>query len=59
MSGNGARVYSRVGLQEHRVTVAHIVPPIALLLAKHPSVAQYDVSSLRAVFSGAAPLSRT
>lgn len=44
--------------QEHRVTVAHIVPPIALLLAKHPSVAQYDVSSLRAVFSGAAPLSR-
>jgi non-ribosomal peptide synthetase component E (peptide arylation enzyme) len=41
------------------VTVAHIVPPIALLLAKHPSVAQHDVSSLRAVFSGAAPLSRT
>jgi len=39
------------------VTVAHIVPPIALLLARHPSVSQYDLSSLKVAFSGAAPLS--
>lgn len=38
--------------------MAHIVPPIALLLAKHPSVDQYNVSSLKVIFSGAAPLSR-
>ena len=43
-------------LARHRVTFAQVVPPIALALAKHPSVAGHDLSSLRAVFSGAAPL---
>ena len=43
-------------MQEHGVTVAHLVPPIVLMLAKHPSVEQYDLSRLRVVFSGAAPL---
>ncbi len=32
------------------------MPPIALALAKHPLVGEYDVSSLTLVFSGAAPL---
>lgn len=43
-------------LQEHRVTLAHVVPPIILALAKHPLVDNYDLSSLHTIFSGAAPL---
>jgi acyl-CoA synthetase (AMP-forming)/AMP-acid ligase II len=43
-------------MQEHRITVANVVPPIVLALAKHPAVAQFDLSALRVVFSGAAPL---
>jgi len=45
-------------VQRHRVTVAHLVPPIVLALAKHPVVDGYDLSSLRWIMSGAAPLSR-
>lgn len=43
-------------VQEYHVTRAHLVPPIVLALAKHPMIDQYDLSSLRAVLSGAAPL---
>ena len=43
-------------LQEHRVTLAPIVPPIVLALSKSPLVDAYDLSALRTVFSGAAPL---
>ncbi|MGZ6777402.1 MAG: 4-coumarate--CoA ligase family protein [Mycobacterium sp.] len=42
--------------QQHKVTVAFIAPPVAVALAKHPLVDRYDLSSLRAVLSGAAPL---
>ncbi|KAL1923115.1 uncharacterized protein VTP21DRAFT_9491 [Calcarisporiella thermophila] len=44
-------------IQKYRVTYAPLVPPIILLLAKHPLVDKYDVSSLRKIFSAAAPLS--
>ena len=43
-------------IQEHRITRLFAVPPIVLALAKHPVVDQYDLSSLKQVFSGAAPL---
>jgi len=43
-------------IANHKVTVAYIAPPVAVALAKHPLVNNYDVSSLRAVLSGAAPL---
>jgi acyl-CoA synthetase (AMP-forming)/AMP-acid ligase II len=43
-------------IQKYRVTLSHIVPPIVLKLAKDPSVDDYDLSSLRMIFSGAAPL---
>ncbi|HVA88978.1 MAG TPA: 4-coumarate--CoA ligase family protein [Chloroflexota bacterium] len=43
-------------IQNHKVSYANLVPPIILALAKHPLVDQYDLSSLKAVFSGAAPL---
>jgi acyl-CoA synthetase (AMP-forming)/AMP-acid ligase II len=42
--------------ERHRVTRAYVVPPIALALAKDPAVRDYDLSSLRLVISGAAPL---
>ena len=42
--------------QKYRAVVAFVVPPIALALAKHPMVAQFDLSSIRAITSGAAPL---
>jgi acyl-CoA synthetase (AMP-forming)/AMP-acid ligase II len=43
-------------IHKYRVTRANLVPPIILALAKHPLVDQYDLSSLRSVTSGAAPL---
>ena len=43
-------------IQKYRVTLSHIVPPIVLKLAKDPSVEKYDLSSLKMIFSGAAPL---
>jgi acyl-CoA synthetase (AMP-forming)/AMP-acid ligase II len=42
-------------VEEHRVTVAVVVPPIARVLAHHPLVDRYDLSSLRFVMVGAAP----
>jgi acyl-CoA synthetase (AMP-forming)/AMP-acid ligase II len=43
-------------IQKYRVTLSHIVPPIVLKLAKDPLVDNYDLSSLKMIFSGAAPL---
>ncbi|HEX5614429.1 MAG TPA: 4-coumarate--CoA ligase family protein [Acidimicrobiia bacterium] len=43
--------------QEHRLTRAFVAPPIVVALAKHPVVDSYDLSSLRWILSGAAPLS--
>jgi len=43
-------------VQKYKVTVTPLVPPIVLGLAKAPVVEQYDHSSLRVVFCGAAPL---
>jgi 4-coumarate--CoA ligase len=42
--------------QQHRITRLFLVPPIVLALAKHPVVDKYDLSSVRQIFSGAAPL---
>lgn len=44
-------------MQNYKITRACLVPPIVLALAKHPSVDNYDLSHLRQIFSGAAPLS--
>ncbi|MEY8567292.1 AMP-binding protein [Corynebacteriaceae bacterium 7-707] len=42
--------------QKHGVTFTFIAPPVALALAKHPEVDNYDLSALRGVLSGAAGL---
>ncbi|MGK0425593.1 MAG: 4-coumarate--CoA ligase [Ilumatobacter sp.] len=43
-------------VQDLKITRFFAVPPIILGLAKHPIVDQYDMSSVRQIFSGAAPL---
>ncbi len=46
-------------LQEWPIELAHIVPPIAVVLAKHPAVERYQVSHVKMMMSGAAPLGAT
>jgi acyl-CoA synthetase (AMP-forming)/AMP-acid ligase II len=43
--------------QKYETTRAYLVPPVILALAKHPVVDNYDLSSLKTIMSGAAPLS--
>jgi len=43
-------------IQQYAVTQFFVVPPIVLGLAKSPLVDNYDLSSLRRVLSGAAPM---
>jgi acyl-CoA synthetase (AMP-forming)/AMP-acid ligase II len=45
-----------VAMGKYRVTIAPLVPPIVLGMVKHPALEQYDLSNVRLVFSGAAPL---
>lgn len=44
-------------VQKYQITVITAVPPIMIALAKHPAVAKFDLSSVRTMGSGAAPLS--
>lgn len=44
-------------VERYRGTMLHVVPPIVLALAKSPAVESRDFSSVRKLFSGAAPLS--
>lgn len=43
-------------VQNYGVTMAHVVPPIVLALSKSPLVDNYELPTLRTLFSGAAPL---
>ncbi|KAF7159235.1 hypothetical protein CNMCM5623_004507 [Aspergillus felis] len=45
-------------VQNYRITFSYVVPPVVLLLGKHPIVDKYDLSSLRMMNSGAAPLTQ-
>lgn len=40
------------------MTNAPLVPPLVLFLTKHPLVDKFDLSSLKSLSSGAAPLGR-
>jgi acyl-CoA synthetase (AMP-forming)/AMP-acid ligase II len=50
------REFPRV-IQDYRITIAYVVPPIVLTLVKHPLIDEFDVSSLDIVGCGTAPLS--
>jgi acyl-CoA synthetase (AMP-forming)/AMP-acid ligase II len=43
-------------VERYKATMLHVVPPCVLALAKHPSVEGRNLSSVRKLFSGAAPL---
>lgn len=43
-------------VQDYKITCLNLVPPLILALAKHPLVDEYDISSIRLISSGAAPL---
>lgn len=45
-------------IQDQKITFAYVVPPVVLLLGKHPAVDKFDLSSLRMINSGAAPLTQ-
>jgi acyl-CoA synthetase (AMP-forming)/AMP-acid ligase II len=42
--------------QRYKATIAWLVPPVCLMLAKDPIVDQYDLSSWQEITCGAAPL---
>ncbi|KAE8331413.1 putative phenylacetyl-CoA ligase [Aspergillus sergii] len=43
-------------VQEERITLAYIAPPVVLHLTKNPIVDEYNLSSLKMMTSGGAPL---
>ncbi|KAJ5681833.1 uncharacterized protein N7477_001773 [Penicillium maclennaniae] len=46
------------GIQKYRITHLQLVPPILIMLDKRPETRKYDLSSLKNILCGAAPLSR-
>ncbi|OMO65969.1 AMP-dependent synthetase/ligase [Corchorus olitorius] len=45
-------------IQKYKITIAPMVPPIVLAIAKSSETEKYDLSSIRMVKSGAAPLGK-
>jgi acyl-CoA synthetase (AMP-forming)/AMP-acid ligase II len=43
-------------LQDYPIALGHVVPPVVIAFAKHPMIDRFDLSGLRWLFSGAAPL---
>jgi len=43
-------------MQTYKITRAHLVPPVILALAKQAVIDNYDLSKLKLIMSGAAPL---
>jgi 4-coumarate--CoA ligase len=43
---------------KYRITSLQVAPPILVMLSKRPETARYDISSVKDVLCGAAPLSR-
>ncbi len=43
-------------LQTHRITHVCVAPPVIVALAKHPALGTIDLSHLKILFSGAAPM---
>ncbi|KAF4966981.1 hypothetical protein FZEAL_10589 [Fusarium zealandicum] len=43
---------------KYRITSLQVAPPILVMLSKRPETAKYDISSVKDILCGAAPLSR-
>lgn len=44
-------------IQQFKITTIQLVPPVLVMMAKRPEIANYDISSLQYLLCGAAPLS--
>lgn len=44
-------------IQDYRIQVVRVTPPLAIFLAKSPKVDNYDLSCVNELFCAAAPLS--
>lgn len=44
-------------IQQFKITMIQLVPPVLVMMTKRPETAKYDVSSLKLILCGAAPLS--
>lgn len=44
-------------IQQFKITAIQLVPPVLVMMAKRPEIARYDISSVKHLLSGAAPLS--
>lgn len=44
-------------IQKYKITTLQSVPPVLVMMSKRPETAKYDISSLRQILCGAAPLS--
>lgn len=45
-------------IQTYRITTLQLVPPILIMMSKHPDTSKYDLSSLTLALCAAAPLSK-
>jgi acyl-CoA synthetase (AMP-forming)/AMP-acid ligase II len=45
-------------IETYKITFAYVPPPVVLGFSKHPDVKRFDLSSLKVLHSGAAPLTR-
>lgn len=45
-------------IQKYKITHLQVAPPIMVMLTKRPETAKYDLSSLKGILCGAAPLSK-
>lgn len=45
-------------IPKYKVSIAPIVPPIVLAITKYPDLDKYDLSSIRTLMSGAAPMGK-
>lgn len=43
-------------IQEHKIEVLFVAPPVVLFLAKDPQCKNYDLSSVKVLFTGSAPV---
>lgn len=45
-------------IQKYRITHLQVAPPILVMLSKRPETSKYDISSVKHILCGAAPLSK-
>jgi acyl-CoA synthetase (AMP-forming)/AMP-acid ligase II len=45
-------------VQKYKITYTYVAPPVVVHLAKNPIIDNYDLSTLKTITSGAAPLTK-